>query len=100
MHKDSLFRIGEWAVGLTMFAACWCTWFQISTLASVYHKPADSFVSRQRLAVTKADDLSARKFEEDGEGEHWEGARPCRIWVLSHKGGRTIPDYTWAPFRM
>jgi hypothetical protein len=42
---------------------------QISTLASVYHKPADSFVSRQRLAVTKADDLSARKFDEDGEGE-------------------------------
>lgn len=30
---------------------------QISTLASVYHKPADTFVSRQRLAVTKADEL-------------------------------------------
>ena len=30
---------------------------QIATLASVYHKPADTFVSRQRIAVQKADEL-------------------------------------------
>lgn len=32
---------------------------QISTLASVYHKPADTFVSRQRLAVQTVDSVSA-----------------------------------------
>lgn len=26
---------------------------QLSTLASVYHKPADTFISRQRMAVQK-----------------------------------------------
>mmetsp|Transcript_32785 Transcript_32785/g.83205 ORF Transcript_32785/g.83205 Transcript_32785/m.83205 type:complete len:911 (-) Transcript_32785:492-3224(-) len=40
---------------------------QMATLASVYHKPADSFVSRQRLAVTKADELQGHKFEEEGD---------------------------------
>jgi len=30
---------------------------QIGTLASVYHKPADTFVSRQRLAVARAEEL-------------------------------------------
>ena len=30
---------------------------QISSLASVYHKPADTFVSRQRQAVQRADEL-------------------------------------------
>lgn len=29
----------------------------IGTLASVYHKPPESFVSRARLAVARADDL-------------------------------------------
>mmetsp|Transcript_8122 Transcript_8122/g.21661 ORF Transcript_8122/g.21661 Transcript_8122/m.21661 type:complete len:927 (-) Transcript_8122:280-3060(-) len=40
---------------------------QISTLASVYHKPADSFVSRQRIAVQKADELQGHTFEEDSQ---------------------------------
>jgi AP-1 complex subunit beta-1 len=30
---------------------------QIGSLASVYHKPAESFVSRQRLAVARAEEL-------------------------------------------
>lgn len=33
---------------------------QIGSLASVYHKPADTFISRQRLAVTRADELQVR----------------------------------------
>eukprot|EP00879_Flechtneria_rotunda_P010745 GHRR01011227.1.p1 GENE.GHRR01011227.1~~GHRR01011227.1.p1 ORF type:complete len:891 (+),score=379.26 GHRR01011227.1:368-3040(+) len=38
---------------------------QISTLASVYHKPADTFVSRQRLAVQKVESVASRTFEEE-----------------------------------
>lgn len=39
---------------------------QISSLASVYHKPADTFVSRQRLAVQTVDTLAAaRSFAEE-----------------------------------
>eukprot|EP00803_Ostreobium_quekettii_P007257 evm.model.scf_2274.1 EVM.evm.TU.scf_2274.1 scf_2274:1069-15715(+) len=38
---------------------------QISTLASVYHKPAGTFVSRTRLAVQKADELEATHFEDE-----------------------------------
>lgn len=38
---------------------------QISTLASVYHKPADTFVSRQRLAVQTVDSVAGRTFEEE-----------------------------------
>lgn len=38
---------------------------QISTLASVYHKPADTFVSRQRLAVQTVDSVAGRAFEEE-----------------------------------
>lgn len=37
----------------------------ISSLASVYHKPPDTFVSRQRLAVQRADELQGHKFEEE-----------------------------------
>ena len=32
----------------------------IGTLASVYHKAPDTFVSRKRLAVTRAEDLEVR----------------------------------------
>lgn len=39
----------------------------MATLASIYHKPADSFVSRQRLAVTRAEELQGHKFEEEAE---------------------------------
>ncbi len=40
-----------------------CAWVQ------VYHKPAETFVSRTRLAVAKAEDLEAeRAEEEDGNG--------------------------------
>lgn len=34
-----------------------CHFLQIATLASVYHKPAETFVSRQRIAVQKAEEL-------------------------------------------
>ena len=35
-----------------------CLWpLQIAMLSSVYHKPPETFVSRQRLAVTKAEEL-------------------------------------------
>ena len=37
----------------------------ISTLASVYHKPPETFVSRTRLAVQRADDLQHAPYEED-----------------------------------
>ena len=33
---------------------------ELGSLASVYHKPAASFVSKLRLAVQRADDLAAR----------------------------------------
>jgi len=36
---------------------------QMSTLASVYHKPAGTFVNRARMAVQKAEDLGARNFQ-------------------------------------
>jgi AP-1 complex subunit beta-1 len=39
---------------------------QVSSLASVYHKPADTFVSRQRLAVQTVDSVAGRSFEEEG----------------------------------
>ncbi|KAG2490456.1 hypothetical protein HYH03_011092 [Edaphochlamys debaryana] len=37
----------------------------LATVAAVYHRPPETFVSRQRLAVTRADELGARKFEEE-----------------------------------
>jgi hypothetical protein len=39
----------------------------MSTLASVYFKPPETFVSRQRLAVTKAEDMAAIQFDEEAE---------------------------------
>lgn len=47
----------------------------IGTLASVYHKPPDSFVSRARLAVTKGDDLETHRFDDSEDGI---GAPPVR----------------------
>ncbi|GFR45766.1 hypothetical protein Agub_g7219 [Astrephomene gubernaculifera] len=39
----------------------------LATVAAVYHRPPETFVSRQRLAVTRAEELGSRKFdEEDG----------------------------------
>lgn len=38
---------------------------QLASLASVYHKLPDTFVSRQRMAVQRADDLQGHKFEEE-----------------------------------
>lgn len=49
---------------------------QISTLASVYHKPADTFVSRQRLAVQSMDTVAARTFEEEEASTSGGGAAP------------------------
>uniref|UniRef100_A0A7S1T750 Beta-adaptin-like protein n=1 Tax=Tetraselmis chuii TaxID=63592 RepID=A0A7S1T750_9CHLO len=42
----------------------------IGTLASVYHKPPDTFISQTRLAVARGDDLETHRFEgsEDGTG--------------------------------
>jgi len=37
---------------------------QISTLASVYHKPPDTFVSRTRVAVQKAEDFEEQELPE------------------------------------
>ncbi len=37
----------------------------LATLSSVYHKPPEMFVSRQRLAVQKAAEMPDRKFEEE-----------------------------------
>ncbi|DBB17838.1 TPA: hypothetical protein ACH3X3_002858 [Trebouxia sp. C0006] len=37
----------------------------LSTLSSVYHKPPETFVSRTRLAVQRAEDMTATPFEED-----------------------------------
>eukprot|EP00798_Chlamydomonas_sp_ICE-L_P007115 gene7115-219_t len=48
---------------------------QIATLASVYHKPADTFVSRQRMAVQRADELEDHQFEEEGTANR--GAAPA-----------------------
>lgn len=39
----------------------------ISSLASVYHKPPDTFVSRTRLAVQRAEDLIAQRTSIDGD---------------------------------
>ena len=38
---------------------------QMSTLASVYHKPAGTFISRTRLAVKKADEMESTHFEDE-----------------------------------
>lgn len=44
---------------------------ELGSLASVYHKPAASFVSKLRLAVQRADDLakSAAAARASGSGE-------------------------------
>eukprot|EP00803_Ostreobium_quekettii_P000388 evm.model.scf_677.5 EVM.evm.TU.scf_677.5 scf_677:55350-65577(+) len=38
---------------------------QMSTLASVYHKPAGTFISKTRLAVQKADEMESTHFEDE-----------------------------------
>ena len=35
----------------------------LATVAAVYHRPPETFVSRQRLAVARAEELGSRKFE-------------------------------------
>lgn len=69
---------------------------QISTLASVYHKPADTFVSRQRLAVQTVESVASRTFEE----EEATGAAAA-AQVGTHAGsyaGWTLPDCRqWNP---
>ncbi|PNW76833.1 hypothetical protein CHLRE_11g478156v5 [Chlamydomonas reinhardtii] len=37
----------------------------LATVAAVYHRPPETFVSRQRLAVARAEELGSRKFEEE-----------------------------------
>ena len=48
---------------------------QLATLSSVYHKPPEMFVSRQRLAVQKATELQvwgeARTVQVDGRAMLW-----------------------------
>jgi hypothetical protein len=71
---------------------------QISTLASVYHKPADTFVSRQRLAVQTVDSMAGRAFEEEEAGSAAAAAQVgpvsmCLLWLLAayvHVGGLII----------
>lgn len=43
---------------------------QMSTLASVYHKPPETFVNRAHLAVQKAEDLTARNFQKESNVEN------------------------------
>ncbi len=40
----------------------------LATVAAVYHRPPETFVSRQRMAVTRAEELGHRKFEVGGRG--------------------------------
>jgi len=51
---------------------------ELGSLASVYHKPAASFVSKLRLAVQRADDLAAaaaaQRTSASGDSGGW-------IWV-------------------
>jgi AP-1 complex subunit beta-1 len=56
---------------------------QLSTLASVYHKPADTFISRQRLAVQKASDMSHPSFEEE-EGPAGPSSAPAVVSCHMH----------------
>lgn len=60
---------------------------QMGSLASVYHRPADTFVSRQRLAVAKAEELAAPSFveEEDG-GATPKVRRPCWDCICCYWG--------------
>jgi hypothetical protein len=53
---------------------------QLGSLASVYHKPADTFVSRQRLAVARADELQSvqHKFVDDDVAAAGEAAPAVR----------------------
>lgn len=55
---------------------------QISTLASVYHKPADTFVSRQRLAVQTVDTLGGRPFEEEDANSAAAAAQVGTAWAM------------------
>ena len=41
---------------------------ELGTLASVYHKPPQSFVSQARLAVQRAEDLAASTSSRTEEG--------------------------------
>lgn len=41
---------------------------QMATLSSVYFRAPETFVSRTRLAVTRAEELETHKFEESSEG--------------------------------
>jgi hypothetical protein len=70
---------------------------QIGSLASVYHKPADTFVSRQRLAVARADDLQVcgRVLGAPGGGAGMEagchGARGAKGGVSSRAASEGAP---------
>lgn len=74
---------------------------ELGTLASVYHKPAASFVSKMRLAVHRADDLAAAAVRgsqngEPGASEHYacSGATylsACRS-AFNHKPFRAYRD--------
>lgn len=53
---------------------------QIGSLASVYQRPADTFVSRQRLAVARAEELQVR------------GAGLGMLFLRERAGQVTAPD--------
>lgn len=70
---------------------------ELGSLASVYHKPAASFVSKLRLAVQRADDLAAHaaaaRTSGSGEGA-WRGSKGAGRWVggLFVEAGKKMRD--------
>lgn len=49
---------------------------QMATLASVYFRAPETFVSRTRLAVTRADELEQHRFDESDSGGAGPGPAP------------------------
>lgn len=71
---------------------------QISTLASVYHKPADTFVSRQRLAVQTVDTMASRNFDEDeGTAAAAAAAQVCVVYVGCAAAGWLLGEVASLP---
>ena len=66
-------------------------WSQRWPWVQVYHKPPETFVSRTRLAVVKAEDLQAeRAAEEDGGGDESTGAPSTSGEVRAREKGCEI----------
>lgn len=65
---------------------------ELGSLASVYHKPAASFVSKLRLAVQRAEDLAAAaaRGSVSGDSGGWDRGGPgaCLQAVEGRRAGR------------